>query len=117
MRSPEAGTTSAHRTALASATSTALTRAFTGRRARGIVNAFMRDHEASAPAAYPHIHHLTAPLRAAARTAEDAEAINLWAGEAHELADEMPAAQLVRRLADDARAALAAAARRLENPA
>ena len=114
MRCPEAGTSSVHRAALSETALTALTRAFTGRRARGIVNAFMREYGASAPAAYPHVHHLTAPLRAAARRANDADAINLWAGQAHELAEEAPAAELVARLAEDARAALAAAARHLD---
>ena len=37
---------------------TALTRAFSGRRARGIVNRFMRDHDAAAPKAYPQVHYL-----------------------------------------------------------
>lgn len=117
MRCPESGTNSAHKAALAQTTPTALTRAFTGRRARGIVNAFMRNYEASAPAAYPHIHHLTAPLRAAARSADDTDALNLWAGEAHELAREEPAAELVVRLAEDARTALVAGTRRLGFPA
>ena len=48
---------------------TKLTRAFTGRRARGIVNRFMLEHDADAPRAYPEIHYLTAPIRAAARRA------------------------------------------------
>jgi len=39
----------------------------------------MIDHP-DAPAAYPQVHHLTAPLRAAARAAGDADGINLWAG-------------------------------------
>ena len=66
MRCPEAGTSPAHRAALAGATPTRLTRAFTGRQARGIVNRFLREHSADAPPAYPEIHHVTAPLRAAA---------------------------------------------------
>ena len=61
----------------------------------------------------PEIHHVTAPLRAAARKAGDADVINLWAGEAHELAAEAPAAEVVARLMDEARAALAAANERL----
>ena len=81
---------------------TALTRAFTGRMARGIENDFMRDH-ADAPSAYPEVHHVTAPLRAAAREAGDPEAINLWAGQAYPLAREAPAAQLVAELAREAR--------------
>jgi nitronate monooxygenase len=112
LRSPEAGTSAAHRAALAGGGATAITRAFTGRRARGIVNEFMREHP-DAPAAYPQVHQLTAPLRAAARATDDAQAINLWAGQAYSLADELPAADLVRKLSAEARAALAAAAKRV----
>jgi nitronate monooxygenase len=109
---PEAGTSAPHRAALASAAETALTRAFSGRTARGIVNRFVREHDRAAPSAYPAVHHLTAPLRAAARERGDAEAINLWAGQAHQLARELPAGELVQALAAEARAALRAAAER-----
>jgi nitronate monooxygenase len=51
-------------------------------------------------------------LRAAARERGDAEAINLWAGQAHQLARELPAGELVQALAAEARAALRAAAER-----
>ncbi len=94
---PEAGTSEPHRRALAAGGETAITRAFTGRRARGIVNAFMRAHP-HAPSAYPQIHHLTAPLRAAARAAGDADGINLWAGTNAALARAEPAAETVARL-------------------
>jgi nitronate monooxygenase len=96
MLCPEAGTSAPHREALKRPGTTALTRAFSGRRARGIVNTFMREHEASAPSAYPQIHSMTAPLRVAARAAGDAEAINLWAGQSYSLAQERPAAELVK---------------------
>jgi nitronate monooxygenase len=109
MLTPEAGTSAPHRARLASEGETALTRAFSGRTARGIVNRFLREHEADAPSAYPEVHHLTAPLRAAARERGDAEAINLWAGQAHRLAQARPAGELVQALAADARAALRAA--------
>jgi nitronate monooxygenase len=109
---PEAGTSAPHRERVASEGETALTRAFSGRTARGIVNRFQREHDADAPSAYPEVHHLTAPLRAAARERGDAEAINLWAGQAHALAQARPAGELVRQLAADARAALRAAAER-----
>jgi nitronate monooxygenase len=105
MRCPEAGTSAAHLDALNTATPTGITRAFTGRRARGIVNSFMRDHT-QAPSAYPHVSHLTAPLRAAARRAGDASAINLWAGQTHQLADPRPAAEIVSRFSSEARAAI-----------
>jgi nitronate monooxygenase len=113
MRSPEAGTSAVHRAALAQDTPTAITRAFSGKPARGIVNAFMREHEADAPRAYPEIHYATAPMRAAAREAGDAERVNLWAGQTHALAQELPAGEVVRRLVEDARAALERAGRRL----
>jgi nitronate monooxygenase len=94
---PEAGTHPVHRAALERPGETAVTRAFTGRRARGIVNRFMRDHP-DAPSAYPHVHHLTAPLRAAARAAGDSERVNLWAGTGFERVRAQPAADVVAAL-------------------
>jgi nitronate monooxygenase len=94
---PEAGTSSPHRNALGRAGETATTRAFTGRRARGIVNGFMRAHE-NAPQGYPQIHHLTAPLRAKARAAGDADHINLWAGVNYRRTVARPAAETVAQL-------------------
>lgn len=106
MRCPEAGTSRPHRDALASARATGLTRAFSGRVARGIVNRWQTEHTAAAPIAYPEVHHLTSPLRAHAREVNEADLINLWAGQAHELAQEIPAARLVAELVRDAGAAL-----------
>ncbi len=116
LRCPEAGTSAPHREALGRPGATRITRAFTGRRARGIINEFMEAHGAEAPAAYPHVHHLTAPLRAAARASGDAEAINLWAGEAYPLAREEPAGEVVRRLGAEASAALTRAQERWGPP-
>ncbi len=113
LRAPEAGTDPAHVAALAGETPTAITRAFSGRRARGLVNRFLQDHSAAAPAAYPHIHHATAPLRAEARSRGDADGFNLWAGQTHRLAEARPAAEIVRALSRDARTALEHAAGRL----
>jgi len=106
MLTPEAGTSDAQRVAFGEDEPTALTRAFTGRRARGIVNRFLRDHDVAAPKGYPQVHYLTAPLRAAARAAGDAAGINLWAGQAYRLARAEPAAELVERWAAGARAVL-----------
>jgi nitronate monooxygenase len=97
LRSPEAGTYPVHRDALARAGDTAITRAFTGRRARGIVNRFIRDHP-DAPSAYPQINHLTAPLRAAARASGDPDRVNLWAGTRFIEAREVPARDVVAAL-------------------
>jgi nitronate monooxygenase len=109
MLCPEAATAPAHREAIAGAGETALTRAFTGRTARGIVNRWMREHGAGAPSAYPDVHHLTAKIRAAAREQGDPDGFHLWAGQAHELAEPIPAGELVRRLAAEAREALRSA--------
>jgi nitronate monooxygenase len=110
MLCPEAGTPPAHREALRSSRETALTRAFTGRTARGIRNSFMEQHDEAACLAYPEIHFVTAPMRRNARISGDESLINLWAGEAHQLASENPAADIVRQLAADATAATRRAA-------
>ncbi len=104
MLCPEAGTTPAHRAALTTDAPTALTRAFTGRTARSIVNGFMREH-GDAPAAYPEIHHLTNTMRRAARAAGDPDGFQLWAGQGHQLARELPAGEVVRLLTTETREA------------
>jgi nitronate monooxygenase len=112
MLCPEAATAPAHRDAIAAPGRTALTRAFTGRTARGIVNRWQREHGAGAPSAYPDVHNVTAKVRAAARSAGDPDGFHLWAGQAHTLAEPLPAGELVRRLAAEAREALRTAAER-----
>jgi nitronate monooxygenase len=112
--SPEAATTAAHRAALINGGTTELTRAFSGRPARGIVNRFQAQHSDFAPSAYPQVHNATSALRAAAREQGDSDGFNLWAGQAHRLARAEPAADTVRRLSSEAAAALGRATRRLE---
>jgi nitronate monooxygenase len=97
MRCPESATAPVHKEALTTSSPTALTRAFTGRTARGIENRFMGAY-ADAPAAYPEVHFLTAPIRAAARAAGDGELVNLWAGTGYGSAHAEPAADVVRRV-------------------
>jgi nitronate monooxygenase len=107
---PESGAGPLHKQALTDPlfVRTELTRAFSGRPARGLVNRFMREHGPYAPAAYPEIHHLTSPLRKAAAKAGDAQGMALWAGQGHRLAREMPAGQLVEVLAAELDAATTA---------
>ncbi len=102
LRCPESGTNPVHRAALAdpSFTSTALTRAFSGRRARGLVNDFMRAHP-DAPSAYPEINNATGPLRRAAVARGDPHGTNLWAGQGFAAADDRPASDVVAALAAD----------------
>ncbi|QIK73178.1 nitronate monooxygenase [Propioniciclava coleopterorum] len=78
----EAGTNPAHRAALRDPrfTRTRVTRAFSGRWARGLANRFVEEFTDLAPAAYPAVNQLTAPLRAAAARAGDADGLALWAG-------------------------------------
>ena len=57
-----------------------VTRAFTGQPARALRNRFTDAYTAVAPVGYPAVHHLTAPIRAAAARRGDAGALNLWAG-------------------------------------
>lgn len=96
---PESGIGALHRRAVEGAGETVITRAFTGRRARGLASAWTALADGRSPAAYPQVMELTAPIRAAGRAAGDAELVNLWAGAAHALAQARPAAEVVRRLA------------------
>ncbi|MDH6127056.1 nitronate monooxygenase [Kitasatospora sp. GP82] len=100
LRSDESGAAAAYRAALVDEryAETTVTRAFTGRPARGLRNAFIDRHEPYAPAAYPEVHHLTRPLRAAAAARGDLDGMNLWAGTAHLRARSGPAAQITREL-------------------
>ena len=111
LATPESGANPLHKQALTNPlfTHTELTRAFSGRPARGLVNRFMREHGPYAPAAYPAVHYLTSTVRKAAAKAGDAQGMNLWAGQGHRLARELPAGRLVEVLTaelDAARAAL-----------
>jgi len=99
LRSPESGAHPLHKAALADPryTATTVTRAFSGRPARGLVNEFITEH-ADAPPAYPEINNATRPLRAAAAARGDTERMSLWAGQGYRLAAELPAAEIVDRL-------------------
>ncbi|TDD84432.1 nitronate monooxygenase [Actinomadura rubrisoli] len=101
VRCPESGASAVHKAALADPrfTSTAMTRAFSGRPARGLVNRFLIEHSAHAPAAYPDVHHVTSPLRKAAAAQDDPDTVNLWAGESFREATDAPAAQVAAALA------------------
>jgi nitronate monooxygenase len=100
LRADEAGTNPVHRAALADPgfRRTAVTRAYTGRWARGVENRFMVEHT-DAPAGYPQLHHLTAPLRAAAVAAGDPQVAHLWAGTRFAEARPLPAAEITASLA------------------
>ena len=94
---------------------TRLTRAFTGRHARGIENRFMREMrgvEDEVPA-YPVQNRLTQPLRAAAAKAGDAQMLSLWAGQGVRLAKPGDAGEMVGQWWEEAKAASRDLAERL----
>ena len=101
LRTDESGTSEVHREAIATAgpDQTVITRAFTGRPARGIRNGFITRHEATAPLGYPAIHHLTRPLRAAATAARNPDQVHLWAGTAYRQARPVRATDVITELA------------------
>ena len=103
----------AHRAALrtAAARTTVLTRAFSGRTARGLPNRFIREAlDPAGIAPYPYQNAMTRDIRTAAAAQGRAEFLSLWAGQAASLAREKPAAEIIADCMRDARAAAARAA-------
>jgi nitronate monooxygenase len=98
----ECGIAESYKRAVMSATedSTRVTRAFSGRPARGIVNRAMEtiEREPMAILPYPYQNALTRPMRSAAAAQDRAEYLSLWAGQGVRLARRMPAAALVETL-------------------
>ncbi|MCJ1707653.1 nitronate monooxygenase family protein [Microbacterium sp. VKM Ac-2923] len=89
LRTRQSAATPGHRSAIAAAadTDTVLTRAMSGRLARGIPNRAMRELEASGVIApFPAQNWLTGVFRAAAAASGDADLVSLWAGQAAGLA-------------------------------
>ena len=102
----ESGISAGYRDAIATAreTDTRITRAFSGRAARGIANRFMDEVEARGPAAnlgYPVQNALTRTLRSAAAKGNRPEFLSLWAGQGLRLARRGPAASIVRQLVEE----------------
>jgi nitronate monooxygenase len=99
LRCTESGANPVYQAALADPrfTTTAVTRAFSGRRARSLVNGFLRDHD-GAPPAYPEINNATRPLRAAAAAAGDADRMSLYAGVGFRRAQARPAGEIIAQL-------------------
>lgn len=107
---PEAKVSAAHRHALDTAreSDTALTNLFTGRPARGICNRIMRELGPMSDLAptFPLAGGALMPIRAITDAQGNSDFSNLWSGQALRLAQALPAAQLTRKLADDALAVL-----------
>jgi nitronate monooxygenase len=101
--SPESGTNETYREALTDPRfdRTDLTRAFSGRRARGLVNRFMLEHP-DAPGGYPEVNDATRPMRAEAARRGDPQRMSLWAGTGWQRAEARPAGEIVTRIAEGA---------------
>jgi nitronate monooxygenase len=97
----EAGTNAAHRTALKNPLfgTTVVTRAFSGRYARGLENDFTRTLDNVAPLGYPEVNQMTSPIREAAAAMEDPNGFPLWAGTSFQDARSGPAADIIAELA------------------
>lgn len=115
----EAGTNPVYKARLLEATHTPsraltrLTRAFSGRYARGLVNRFieaMQEVEQQVPA-YPVQNALTGAIRAQAATMQDPEFMSLWAGQGVAMIRALPAAQLLETLVTEWHAASQCGAR------
>lgn len=107
---PESGASPPYKEAILAARDddgTTLTRAFSGRWARGLRNRFT-DALAAAPVLpYPLQNSLTSDLRREAAKAGKADLLSLWAGQGVPLARARPAAELLRELVRETEAAVA----------
>ena len=102
---PESGAPEAHKRAILAANrdTTVVTRAFSGRPARGLRNVFLDALEGKDDAIlpFPLQNALTRPMRTAAGKLGNAGYLSLWAGRGVARARSMPADELVRRLVDE----------------
>lgn len=108
IRTPESGAHRLHKKALADPRfqSTVITRAFTGRPARGLVNKFIKEYDHLAPCAYPQIHYMTKDIRKKAGETNNPDYMSLWAGQGFPFAREITAAELVKTLMSECEQAL-----------
>jgi nitronate monooxygenase len=97
LRCPEAGTTAPYRAALETArdTDTVITKAFSGRAARGIRNVLSEALADLAPPDYPVMNKLTRELRRRAAAAGDSSLLSLWAGHGVAQGRALPARELI----------------------
>jgi nitronate monooxygenase len=108
----EAGIPDAYKNAIQQAHEdhTRVTRCFSGRPARGIVNRFMSEMESAGSAEtilpFPLQNTLTRPLRSAAAQQGRAEFLSLWAGQGVRMARQEPAAKLVAQLVRETETAI-----------
>ena len=105
----ESGASRAYKQALLTARSdtTVMTRAFSGKWARGLRNDFIQKTEGKENAIlpYPLQNQLTRAMRAAAAQRGDAGFLSLWAGQGVARIRSIPAAELMATLVDEIKSA------------
>jgi nitronate monooxygenase len=111
LRCPEAKLDPAWARALCDTTPerTMISRAFSGRPGRTIATAYARaaaETSAPAPTPYPVQRGLTTPMRNEAQKRGDIERMQAWAGQSAALARDEPAAEVVKRIWNEARTLL-----------
>jgi nitronate monooxygenase len=109
LRCPEAqiGAAWANALAVTAPEDTIITRVFSGRAGRSIATTYVRaamSENAPICAPYPVQRGLTAPMRAAAQKAGDAQRMQVWAGQSAKLARAEPVAKVVQRIWEGAQA-------------
>ena len=97
---PECGVPRAYKDAIMAARSdtTVITRAFSGRAARGLRNVFIDRVDEDAILPFRQQNDLTRPMRGEAGKQGNANYLSLWAGRGVARARQMPAAELVKTL-------------------
>lgn len=109
----EAGVPEAYKQAILNAAEddTRITRAFSGRAARGIANRFLHEYQDGEDRIlpFPMQNALTRPLRTEAARQGRSEYLSLWAGQGVRMARRLSAAELMACLKSEFAEALAAA--------
>lgn len=82
---------------------TALTKVFTGKPARGLVNTFMNQFDTTEILPYPAQHYLTQKLRSLAAQKKRPDLMSLWAGQGYPLCRSLSAAELVHQIVKEFR--------------
>ncbi|MDP6953016.1 MAG: nitronate monooxygenase [Alphaproteobacteria bacterium] len=104
LSTPEASINPRHREILTQGRETRLTRATSGRPARGVINRYLDEMANAEPVAFPAQLQLSGPLSAAAAKAGSSEFHALWSGQAAALNRSLPAGELVALLVEETKA-------------
>ena len=103
---PEAGTSKIHKHYLLNEQKrkTKITKAFSGRMARGINNKFIEEMDGKKIFPFPIQNTITTPLRKVSKNNNNGEFINLWAGINFNQVRDLSAKELMKNLADELKA-------------